>query len=53
MAIEEILGKHLFCQCRDHSTYEYPCGHIESGKSPLPVLKRELYEETVCTTELL
>ena len=46
-------GKHVFCRHKQRVTWECPGGHIEPGETPVEAARRELYEETGCTSAVL
>jgi len=46
-------GRWIFVRRYDRNTYEIPGGHIEPGERPLEAARRELYEETGATHQVL
>lgn len=46
-------GRWIFVRRFDRSTYELPGGHIEPGERPVEAARRELFEETGATHQVL
>jgi 8-oxo-dGTP diphosphatase len=46
-------GRWIFVRRFDRDTYEMPGGHIEAGERPMEAARRELYEETGATHQIL